>query len=82
MLKSFFGLKRKLSSFHEGDFRDYQRWRGCSDASQGKAGPSLINHELGALAQVLKLAGLWIPISNYYERLPEKICIHPKVLIR
>ncbi len=80
MLKSFFGLKRKLSSFHEGDFRDYQRWRGSIKAGAGKAGPSLINHELGALAQVLKLAGLWIPISNYYERLPEKTWVHPKVL--
>jgi integrase len=79
-LMSFFDPKRELSSFHEGDFRDYQRWRGFSDAGPGKAGPSLINHELGALAQVLKLAGLWIPISSYYERLPEKNWIHPKVL--
>src|SRR6476646_10493076 len=53
-LMSFFDPKRKLSFYHEGDHRDYQRWRGCSDACQGKAGPSLINHELGALAQVLK----------------------------
>jgi integrase len=79
-LLSFFDPSRKLSSFHEGDFRDYQHWRGCSDAGPGKAGPSLINHELGALAQVLKLAGLWTPISNYYERLPEKNWTHPKVL--
>jgi integrase len=79
-LKSFFDPSRTLFSFHEGDLRDYQRWRGLTGSDHGKAGPSLINHELGALAQVLKLAGLWMPISNYYERLPEKNCAHPKVL--
>jgi integrase len=79
-LTSFFEPSRTLSSFHEGDLRDYQRWRSLSDTGHGKAGPSLINHELGALVQILKLAGLWIPISRYYERLPEKNCTHPKVL--
>ena len=79
-LASFFDPNRRLSSFHEGDLRDYQRWRSLPGADHGKAGPSLINHELGALAQVLKLAGLWIPISNYYERLPEINRAHPKVL--
>ncbi|HEV7521788.1 MAG TPA: site-specific integrase, partial [Candidatus Angelobacter sp.] len=68
------------SSFHEGDLRDYQRWRSMHDTDHGKAGPSLINHELGALAQVLKLAGLWTAISNYYERLPERNWAQPKVL--
>jgi integrase len=79
-LKSFFDPSRTLSSFHEGDLRDYQRWRSLPDTENGKAGPSLINHELGALAQLLKLAGLWIPINNYYKRLPEKNWTHPKVL--
>jgi integrase len=79
-LTNFFDPNRTLSSFHEGDLRDYQRWRSLTDTDHGKAGPSLINHELGALAQVLKLAGLWIPISNYYERLPERNWTHPKVL--
>ena len=79
-LTSFFDPNRTLSSFHEGDLRDYQRWRSLSDTGHGKAGPSLINHELGALAQILKLAGLWTPIGSYYERLPEKNCAHPKVL--
>ncbi|HEY1939949.1 MAG TPA: tyrosine-type recombinase/integrase [Candidatus Angelobacter sp.] len=44
------------------------------------AGSSLINHELGALAQVLELADLWHPISKYYERLPEKNWEAPKVM--
>jgi hypothetical protein len=80
MLKRFFDPNRKLSSFHEGDLRAYQKWRSLPAAQHGKAGPSLINHEIGALAQVLKLAGLWVPISNYYERLPEIKCAHPEVL--
>jgi integrase len=44
------------------------------------AGASLINHELGALAQVLDLAGLWHPINQYYERIPEKSWSPPKVM--
>lgn len=79
-LTNFFDPNRILSSFHEGDLRDYQRWRSLPDTNHGKAGASLINHELGALAQILKLAGLWTPISNYYERLPEINWAHPKVL--
>jgi integrase len=79
-LTSFFDPDRTLASFHEADFRAYQNWRSLSDPENRKAGPSLINHELGALAQVLKFAGLWTPINNYYERLPEKNCPHPKVL--
>jgi integrase len=79
-LMSFFDPERELSSFHEGDLGEYQRWRGLSDAVHGRVGSSLINHELGALAQILKLAGLWVFISNYYERLPEKDSGIPKVL--
>lgn len=43
-------------------------------------GPSLINHELNALAQLLELADLWHPISRYYECLPEKNWAPPKVM--
>jgi integrase len=74
-LQGFFDPTKRLFSFHEGDFRDYQGWR-----SNCGAGPSLINHELGALAQVLALADLWHPISKYYERLPERNWAPPKVL--
>jgi integrase len=79
-LTSFFGPSRTLSSFHEGDLREYQRWRSAPGTNHGQAGPSLINHELGALAQIMKLADLWMPLSHYYERLPEKNWTHPKVL--
>lgn len=77
---SFFDPSRALSTFHEGDLREYQHWRSVPGETQRKAGPSLINHEIGALAQVLKFAGLWLPISKYYERLPETNSSHPKVL--
>jgi hypothetical protein len=52
-LQAFYSPRKRLSSFHEGDFRDYQKWRTRSDRGRSKAGASLINHELGALSQVL-----------------------------
>lgn len=79
-LQAFYGREKRLSSFHEGDLRDYQRWRARSDRGRGKAGASLINHELGALSQVLALADLWHPISRYYERIPEPDWAPPRVL--
>jgi integrase len=79
-LQRFFAPDRHLSAFHEGDFRDYQKWRSQSAAGARKAGPSVINHELGALAQVLDLAGLWHAIQKYYERLPARNWAPPKVL--
>jgi hypothetical protein len=79
-LEAFYGPEKCLSSFHEGDLREYQKWRAQSDRGRGKAGASLINHELGALAQLLALADLWHPISKYYERLPEPAWAPPRVL--
>ena len=74
-LQSFFSPDKILSSFHEGDLREYQKWRVLRGA-----GPSLVNHELGALAQVLDLACLWHPIRRYYERLPDNNWAPPKVM--
>src|ERR1051325_11219877 len=74
-LQKFFDPERPLRSFHEGHLRDYQKWR-CGES----AGASAINHELGALSQILALADLWHPISRYYERLPEKNWAPPKVM--
>lgn len=79
-LISFFGPDKKLSSFHEASLRDYQKWRLQGTKQNGKAGPSCINHELGALSQLLELADLWTPIQKYYERLPEPDWSPPKVL--
>jgi hypothetical protein len=39
-LMSFFDPNRPLSTFHEGDLRDYQRWRSLPGPNQRKAGPS------------------------------------------
>jgi integrase len=79
-LQKFFDPNLLLSSFHEQHFRDYQKWRGEGGRGPGKVGPSLINHELGALSQVLALADLWHPISKYFERLPERNWSPPRVL--
>ena len=74
-LERYFDPQKTLSSFHEGHFRDYQKQRAAAGL-----GASLINHELGALVQILELANLWQPISRYYERLPEKNWAPPKVM--
>lgn len=79
-LMKFFGPDKALSSFHEGDLRDYQKWRAQPGEDRGQAGPSCINHELGALVQLLDLAELWQPIRKYYERIPEPDWSPPKVL--
>lgn len=79
-LQVFYSPQKQLASFHEQDFRDYQKWRMKSHCGGRKAGASLINHELGALSQLLALADLWHPISKYYERLPEPTWAPPRVL--
>src|SRR5262249_8262706 len=76
-LQRFFSPDQPLSAFHEGQVRDYQRWRIAAGV-----GASVITHEIGALAQILELADLWHPISRYYERLPEKSWAPPKILTR
>jgi integrase len=74
-LQRFFDPNQQLLAFHEGHFREYQAWR-----TNAGAGASLINHELGALAQLLQFADLWHPISRYYECLPLKNWAPPKVM--
>jgi integrase len=74
-LRKFFDPNLQLSAFHEQHFRDYQKWR-----IQQKAGPSVINHELNALSQILALADLWHPISRYYEGLPQKNWVPPRIM--
>jgi integrase len=74
-LERFFKPDQMLSTLDAGQFHEYQRWR----AADG-AGPSLINHELGALAQVLKLADLWHPISQDYKRLHGKSWVPSRLM--
>jgi integrase len=76
----FFGADKRLDTFHESDFRGYQRWRKTAGDDRPVAGNSCINHELNALAQVLALADLWRPISRYYEPLPVSNWSAPRVL--
>jgi integrase len=79
-LLRFLGAETKLSSLHEGHFREYQTWRSTDEPGRKKVGPSSINHELNALSQVLALADLWHPIDKYYERLPNRVTEPPRVL--
>lgn len=48
-------------------------------ARSKEVGPSYINHELNALAQILKQAGLWAKLKDFYAPLPEPEWQKPKV---
>jgi integrase len=79
-LVKYFGPNKRLSTFHEGDLRGYQKWRAQGGEGRRKAGSSCINHELGALTQLLELADLWQPIQKYYEPIPEPDWVPPRAL--
>ena len=67
----FFG-PMPLTEFHPGSFKAYQYDRAKS------AGVSAINHELNVLQQILKKAGLWKDIADWYAPLPEPDWQPPK----
>ncbi len=69
-LTKFFAQLR-LDQVHIGHFEQYQRMRSAGDGLR-KAGPSLINHELNTLSQILTRANLWAPLAANYKplRLP------------
>lgn len=81
-----------LGQFHIGHFREYQtkrqqpreemtRMRGGKKLLRTwKASASCINHELNMLAQILKRAGIWKHIRDYYEPLPLPKWTPPRVL--
>lgn len=71
-LLDFFG-DMPLQEFHPGSLLAYQEHRVKT------VGPSAINHELSALAQILRQAGLWAKIKDYYGPLPEPEWQKPKV---
>ena len=50
-----------LSEIHAGHLREYQIMRSANQDKKWprKAGPSVINHELNTLSQILEHAGLW-----------------------
>jgi integrase len=70
-LMRFFG-PLPLADFHAGSFKAYQQDRART------AGVSAINHELNVLQQILKRAGLWAPIADFYAPLPEPDWKPPK----
>lgn len=68
----FFG-DMPLGDFHPGSILAYQTER------QKTVGPSCINHEVNALSQILRQAGLWAKIKDYYGPIPEPEWQKPKV---
>lgn len=71
-LLGFYG-DMPLQEFHPGSLLAYQEHRVKT------VGPSAINHELNALSQILRQAGLWARIKDYYGPLPEPDWQKPKV---
>jgi integrase len=74
-------LKALLAFF--GDMRLYQIDAGSLIAYQSmrskEVGPSAANHEINALAQVMRLAGCWGRIADAYKPLKEKEWQKPNV---
>lgn len=67
-LTTFFG-ELNLSEIRIGHIEQYQQLRRAGDGGLRAAGPSLVNHELNTLSQILARAGLWAPIERHYEPL-------------
>ena len=80
-MSKFFG-EIALGKVHLGHLRQYQLARmGNHDTLwKNKAGPSIINHELSIMQQVLKRAGRWKHLSHHYEPLPLPMSGKPKVM--
>jgi integrase len=70
-LLEFFG-DAKLTDISSGSLVSYQKWRSET------AGASAINHELNALTQILRRAGLWKEITDDYAPLKERDWQAPK----
>jgi integrase len=74
---------KPLAAFF-GDLRLYQIDAGAvvayQAARQKSVGASAINHEVNALAQIMRLAACWGPISDHYRPLEEKPWQKPETL--
>jgi integrase len=81
ILNRYFG-DLKLEKIHIGHLSDYQRARmeNRSGTWKKNAGPSIINHELSVVHEVMKRAKLWAPIADAYNPLPKPALSKPKVL--
>lgn len=71
-----------LTKIHIGHIRQYQMQRTHNENKlwAKRAGPSIINHEVSALQQILKRAGEWEKIAEHYEALPLPRWKPPKVM--
>lgn len=67
-----FFAELRLEEITTEHLQEYQKLRaaGSLEGSPRPAGPSLVNHELNTLQQVLTRAGLWSQIADWYEPLP------------
>lgn len=84
MLQRFFG-DIPLKDFHAGSFKAYQfaRIEGAGHFADENGNPrpvgiSAVNHELNALQQILRRAGLWDNIKDFYAPLPDVAWKPPK----
>ncbi len=59
----------RLSDIRATHFEEYQKHRRAGTAGMRRAGPSLINHELNTLSQILDRVGLWASIKDHYDPL-------------
>lgn len=88
-LNKFFGALR-VHEIHIGHINAYQQARIANRVvfSDGQpispwtkpCGPSVINHEISVVQQVLKLAHLWVPIAPLYKALQQPESTKPKVM--
>lgn len=88
-LNKFFGALR-VEEIHIGHLHAYQQARIANKVvfTDGEplspwkkpSGPSLINHELSVVQQVLKMAQLWTPLAHLYKPLQQPKSTKPKVM--
>lgn len=77
-IKLFFG-DMPLKELNAGSFRAYQEARGRGlPPFERPVGASAINHELNVLQQILRKAGLWLEIADFYAPVKESAWKPPK----
>lgn len=78
--KFFFDLR--VDNIHLGHIRKYQlsRMKNADAMWTKEVGPSIINHEMSVVQQVLKRAGRWRFIEHHYEPLSTPRSQKPKVM--
>jgi integrase len=67
-LLSFF-RETRLDEIRIGQLEHYQKLRTKGEGGLHAAGPSLVNHEMNTLSQILRRVDLWAPIDPHYKTL-------------